>query len=330
MMSSRDARDLDVHLQRSDALLGARHLEIHVAEMVFVAQDVGQNFVAVIFEDQTHRNAGDRRRNRHARIHQRQRRAADRGHRGRAVRLGDLGDEAHRVRELLWRSAAPPSSRATPICRGRFRGGRPAHTAGFTDAVGREIVVQHEALFGGAGERVDELLILAGAERGDDDGLGFTAGEQRRAVRARQEADSCLIGRTLVDRAAVDAALFLDDARAHDIGFHGLEGFLEHVGVARPVGVRVALHQSGLGFIAQRADGGVTQVLLAVIFVGVGADARLDEAERSWLAARSRSGGSNANGSLPACSARSMIASITGWQCLGGASDQALRAFALR
>src|SRR6185369_14702605 len=36
-----DAGDLDVHLQGCDTLIGAGHLEIHVAEMVFVAKDVG-------------------------------------------------------------------------------------------------------------------------------------------------------------------------------------------------------------------------------------------------------------------------------------------------
>ena len=64
-----------------------------------------------------------------------------------------------------------------------------AHAAGFTDRVGREVVVQHEVLLVGAFERVDELLVFAGAERGDDERLRFAAGEQRRAVRARQNAD---------------------------------------------------------------------------------------------------------------------------------------------
>ena len=35
-----DAGDLDVHLQGGDALLGAGHLEVHVAEMILVAENV--------------------------------------------------------------------------------------------------------------------------------------------------------------------------------------------------------------------------------------------------------------------------------------------------
>ena len=44
---------------------------------------------------------GDRRLDRHAGVHQRERRAADRAHRGRAVRRQHVGDEAQRVGELL-------------------------------------------------------------------------------------------------------------------------------------------------------------------------------------------------------------------------------------
>ena len=68
-----DALDLDVHLQRGDAVGGAGHLEVHVAEVIFVTEDVGQHDEVVAFLDQAHRDAGDRRLDRHARVHQRQR-----------------------------------------------------------------------------------------------------------------------------------------------------------------------------------------------------------------------------------------------------------------
>ena len=81
-----DAGDLDVHLQRGDAVLGAGHLEVHVAEMILVAEDVGQHRVALVLEDEAHRDAGGRPLERHAGVHQRERGAAHRRHRGRAVR----------------------------------------------------------------------------------------------------------------------------------------------------------------------------------------------------------------------------------------------------
>ena len=63
-----------------------------------------------------------------------------------------------------------------------------AHAAGLADRVGREVVVQQERLLVRPLQRVDPLLVLAGAERGDHQRLGLAAGEQRRAVRARQDA----------------------------------------------------------------------------------------------------------------------------------------------
>src|SRR5574338_640964 len=38
-----DAVDLDIHLQRGNAIAGAGHLEVHVAEVILVAHDVGQH-----------------------------------------------------------------------------------------------------------------------------------------------------------------------------------------------------------------------------------------------------------------------------------------------
>ena len=82
---------------------GAGDLEVHVAEVVFGTLDVGEDDVVVALLDEAHRDAGDRRRDRHARVHQRERRAAHRAHRRRAVRLERLGDDPDRVREVLRR-----------------------------------------------------------------------------------------------------------------------------------------------------------------------------------------------------------------------------------
>jgi hypothetical protein len=64
-----DRGDLDVHLQRGDAGIGACHLEVHVAEVILVAQDVGQHREALAFLDEAHGNARHRLRQRHARVH---------------------------------------------------------------------------------------------------------------------------------------------------------------------------------------------------------------------------------------------------------------------
>ena len=50
--------DLEVHLTGSDAFRRTRDFEIHVAEVVFVAQDVAEYRVAAfLVHDQTHRDA---------------------------------------------------------------------------------------------------------------------------------------------------------------------------------------------------------------------------------------------------------------------------------
>ena len=75
-----DRGDLDVHLQGRDALAGAGHLEVHVAQVILVTQDVGQDGEAVAFLDQAHGDAGHRPLQGHAGVHQRQAGAADRRH----------------------------------------------------------------------------------------------------------------------------------------------------------------------------------------------------------------------------------------------------------
>jgi hypothetical protein len=51
-----DAGDLEVHLDRGDALRGAADLEVHVAEVVLGAQDVGEDGASLPFLDQPHRD----------------------------------------------------------------------------------------------------------------------------------------------------------------------------------------------------------------------------------------------------------------------------------
>src|SRR5947207_2051966 len=81
----RDAGDLDVHLQRGDSVARAGDLEVHVAEVVLRTLDVGEDDVLVALLDEAHRDARDRRLDRHAGVHQRKRRPAHRAHRRRAV-----------------------------------------------------------------------------------------------------------------------------------------------------------------------------------------------------------------------------------------------------
>ena len=185
----RDARNLDVHLQRGDARRGASHLEIHVAEVILVAKNVGQHGpFAVIFQDQTHRDARNRRLQRHACIHHRQRTTADRRHRGGAVRFGDLRHHANGVGEIGRCRQNRLQGTPCQLAMANLTTTGRANAAHFTHRIGREVIVQQEVRPGVAIQRVDDLLIFTGAKGGDNQTLGFATGEQGRTMGARQDA----------------------------------------------------------------------------------------------------------------------------------------------
>ena len=104
---------------------------------------------------------------------------------------------------------------------------RGAHPAGFTDRVGREVVVQQEVGAVAAVQRVDELLVIAGAQRGDHEALGLAAGEQRRAVGAGQDADLGDDGPNGREVAPVDPAAVVEDVPANDFRLELLDAGVE-------------------------------------------------------------------------------------------------------
>ena len=67
--------------------------------------------------------------------------------------------------------------------------------------------MQHEVLAELTRQRIDLLRVAVGAERGSDQRLRFTAGEQRRTVHARQHAVADFDGANGARIAAVDAWL---------------------------------------------------------------------------------------------------------------------------
>ena len=140
--------------------------------------------------------------------------------------LGDLRHDPDRVGEFRrsrqhWMNCAPgelPVPDLAPAGR--------THPARLADRIGREVVVEQEALLVGAVERVDVLLVLAGAERRNDERLRLAAREQGRAVRAREDSDlrqNRPDGRQV---AAVDAAPVVENVPAHHLRL----GFVERFG----------------------------------------------------------------------------------------------------
>ena len=136
-----------------------------------------------------------------------------------------------------------------------------AHAARLADGERREIVVQHEALLAGTLQRVDELLVLAGAQRGHDDGLRLAAREQGRAVRARQEVHLGGDGPHRRQVAPVDAALGADDVPAHDLLLEALDDVAEQDLLVR---VRFRREQLLCHTLFDGGDGLIAHLLLCV------------------------------------------------------------------
>ena len=177
--------------------------------------------------------------------------------------------------------------------------------------IGREIVVQQEGLLVRARQRVDPLLVLAGAERGDHQRLGLAAGEQRRAVRARQDAGFRHDRAHGLEVAAVDALAGVEDVPADDLGLE----LLEHAGDAQLVVGRLL---RAFGEVVRRRPWPWRHR------PPCGAPScRRPRRRRAGPARRGRASPSRAprcrssvssRGSLAAFSASSMIALITGWK----------------
>ncbi len=146
-----------------------------------------------------------------------------------------------------------------------FAAFRRADKARLTDAIRREVVVQHERLFALTLDRVDDLRIAAGAERGGHNRLRLTAGEKCRTVSTRQNAH------LYIDRAhgtlitAVDARLAADHPLANDGLLKLRQRALDLFG--RPARVIATRQRLGCGRLGL-ANGGLA-ILLVRNAVGV-------------------------------------------------------------
>ena len=216
----RDALDLDVHLERGDAVFGPGDLEVHVAQVVLQADDVAQDRVPVSFHDKPHGDARHGRLEGNARVEQRERRGADRGHGRRAVRLEYLGDLADGVGKIL---VVGNDVFQGPLGQHAVADLATAHAAvppGLADGEGREMVMEHEALLAFAFDVVHPLDVVDGAQRRDPEALRLAPGEHGRAVRPGQDAQHDVDGSDILEAATVGALALFEDALAHDFAVH--------------------------------------------------------------------------------------------------------------
>ncbi len=264
-----DAFDLDVHLQRGHTFGGTGYFEVHVAQVIFVTQNVGQHDETFFFLHQTHGDTGNGGLDRHTGIHQRQRGTTDRRHGGGTVGFGNFRDHAYHVRELGGARHHGSNAALGQTAVTDFTTLRATHHAGLTDTVWREVVVQHEAIGTVAGQLVDVLGITLGPQSGDHDGLSFTTGEQGRTVGTGQYAGTYAQGADHFRIATIDTRLTTYYATTNDAAFQAVELFADLLGIFFHAGSDNLLNHTTL----DGRDGFVTNCLLgdAVGFTQFGA-----------------------------------------------------------
>ncbi len=174
----------------SDSLRRAGNLEVHVAEVVLHALDVGQRYVTALFaHDKPDRYSGHRRLDRDSGVHERERTGADRRHRGRAVRAKALPNDPYGVGELIlaWddRGQRPLGKRAVSY----LAPARRANRTRFAGGERREVVMQQEPFELFRTQVVDLLRVADGSERAYTEHLGLAPCEQPGAMWAREQSD---------------------------------------------------------------------------------------------------------------------------------------------
>ena len=157
-------------------------LEVHVAQVVLIAQDVRQHgpFAGFGIGDQPHGDTRHGFAELHAGVHQREGSGADRGHRRRAVRLEDVRHDAHGVGVVLAQRNHRLQGAPCQVAVADFAAREAAGGLGLARREGREVIVEHELLGTLHEHLVLDLFVEFRAERNGRQRLRFAAGEREK------------------------------------------------------------------------------------------------------------------------------------------------------
>ena len=155
---------LDIHLCSGQTVTCTCCLEVHIAEVVLITEDIAQDRIAFLTRvvDKTHGNTGHRLLHRHTGIHQCQRTGTGGSHRGRTVGLEHLAHQTHGVREVL----RDLTLQCTP-CQVAVANLATAYAALCLSLAGAErweVIVEQETLIAAVEHTVDKLLVELGTE----------------------------------------------------------------------------------------------------------------------------------------------------------------------
>ncbi len=262
-----EAVALDIHLGGGDTLGGTGHLEVHVAEMVLVAEDVGEDgiFYIVGVGDQTHSHTGHRTLHLHAGVEQREGSAADSGHRRGTVALEDIGNDTAGVGEIIGEHALEGAVSEVSVT--DLAASHATLWLGLAGGEGGEVVVKQEALLALIEHVVDDFLIEGGSEGGGDESLGLASGEYRGSVGTGEIIHLAPDGADLGGLAAVEADTLVEHAAAHGLLLHiVIVAFHHGYALVLAVLLKLLLGHLGEGGDIFLADG--VELLVAPMLVG--------------------------------------------------------------
>ena len=212
--------DLDVHLDRGDTVFGAGHLEVHVAEEIFQALDIGEEdeIIVCLAGNKTAADACDGLLDGDACCHKGHAGRAGRSHGSGTVGFEGLGDRTDRIRELIDGRQYGHECTLSQCAVSDLAAAGASGDSGLTYGIGREIVVVDVALLGDVGVKALNTLCLGQRSQSDNvTDLGLAAGEHSGTVNAGNDVDFCCQRTDLIQCTAVRALVVLEDHLADSL-----------------------------------------------------------------------------------------------------------------
>ena len=206
------AVDLDIHLNCGDTVMGTCYLEVHIAEEVFQALDIGQDDIIIIgiAGNQTTGNTSNLLLDRNARCHQRQCRCADRSLGGRTVGFEGLGYGTDCIREFLFRRNYRAQSLLSQCTMTDFTTSGTSGGLCLAYRVGREVIMMHVTLRYFVFIQTIQLLNLRQrSQRTDVADLSLSTGKHCGTVYSRNDIYFCSQRTDLCDCTAVRTLVVL-------------------------------------------------------------------------------------------------------------------------
>ena len=172
------AVDLDIHLDRGDTVFCAGHLEVHVAEEVFKALDVGEEneIIVSLAGDKAAADACDGLLDRDTCCHKGHAGSAGGSHGCGTIGFEGLGDRTDRIRELINGGEHRHESTLSQCAVSDLAASGASGDPGLAYGIGREVVMMDIALLSDVGGETLDALCLGQRSQSDNvTDLGLSA-----------------------------------------------------------------------------------------------------------------------------------------------------------